>query len=89
MSIDPATMTSIITYMPKLYDAEGADSVEASQEQGSLGAPSDDLDALERRFSALISGLTKQIAVLENSFSRAMRDIVKGYQTAAACQAAD
>jgi soluble lytic murein transglycosylase-like protein len=82
MSIDPAAMTNIITYAPKLYELDGADA-EAAQENGPMGVqPFGDLDALERRFSAMITSLTKQLAAFEKSFTRAMSELVKGYQSA-------
>ena len=83
MSIDPAAMTNIITYTPKLYEVDGTDTAEAAQENDSTGAqPFGDLDALERRFSAMIASLTKQLAAFEKSFTRAMGDLVKGYRSA-------
>jgi soluble lytic murein transglycosylase-like protein len=88
VSIDPAAITSIITYTPKLYDAGGADDSASPQADESAPAPpAGDLDAIEQRFSAMISNLTKQLAVLERSFTQTMRDLVKGFRAAAAQQA--
>jgi soluble lytic murein transglycosylase-like protein len=88
LSIDPTAITSIITYTPKLYDVGGSDESGADQanEPGS-GPPAADLDAIEQRFSAMISDLTKQVAALERSFTHAMRDMVKGFRAAAAPRA--
>lgn len=83
MSIDPAAITSIITYVPKLYDANGADLADAAQESGSSDATGfGGLDALERQFNSMIANLSKQLAAFESSFTRAMGELVKGYQTA-------
>ena len=83
MSIDPAGMTGIVTYTPKLYESDGADAGDTTQEQSTIAAPPfGDLDALERRFSAMITSLTKQLAAFESSFSRAMGDLVKSYRAA-------
>jgi len=83
MSIDPAAMTGIVTYTPKLYESDGADAGDITQEQSTSAAPPfGDLDALERRFSAMIASLTKQLAAFESSFSRAMGDLVKSYRAA-------
>ena len=88
MSIDPAAITSIITYTPKLYDVGGTDdSASAQPDQSAPAPPAGDLDAIEQRFSAMISNLTKQLAVLERSFTQTMRDLVKGFRAAAAQQA--
>jgi soluble lytic murein transglycosylase-like protein len=83
MSIDPGAITSIITYSPKLYGVGGADGAGAAQEQGALPAPPfGDVDALERRFNAMITNFTKQLASLESSFTHAMSDLLKGYRSA-------
>ncbi|HEY5094201.1 MAG TPA: lytic transglycosylase domain-containing protein [Candidatus Eremiobacteraceae bacterium] len=83
MSIDPSAITSIITYVPKLYDTNGSDGADAAQESGPTDAPGfGDLDALERRFNAMIADLSKQLAAFESSFTRAMGELVKGYQSA-------
>jgi soluble lytic murein transglycosylase-like protein len=88
VSIDPAAITSIITYTPKLYDAGGAETDGSAQADESAPAPpAGDLDAIEQRFGAMISNLTKQLAVLERSFTQAMRDLVEGFSAAAAQQA--
>ncbi len=88
MSIDPAAITSIITYTPKLYDAGGTDDNGSAQPDESAPAPpAGDLDAIEQRFTAMISNLTKQLAAIERSFTQAMREVVKGFGAAAAQQA--
>jgi soluble lytic murein transglycosylase-like protein len=85
LSIDPTAITSIITYTPKLYDVAGSDDSGADQaNEPAAGPPAADLDAIEQRFSAMISDLTKQVAALERSFTHAMRDMVKGFRAAAA-----
>jgi soluble lytic murein transglycosylase-like protein len=88
LSIDPTAITSIITFSPKLYDAEGAENAASGPPDGPEPVPpADDLDAIEQRFSAMVSNLTKQVASLERSFTRAMRDLVKGFRAAAAPRA--
>ena len=84
MSIDPTAITSIITYTPKLYDAGSSDNAGSEQADESAPAPpAADLDAIEQRFTAMVSTLTKQLAMLERSFSKAMRELVKGFRAAA------
>lgn len=83
MSIDPTAITSIITYVPKLYGANGADGADAAHENSQADAPAfGDLDALERRFNTMIANLSKQLAAFESSFTRALSELVKGYQSA-------
>ena len=87
MSIKPAAITSIVTFTPQLYDsgnAENAGSEQAAQPEPA--PPAADLDAIEQRFSAMISNLTKQLAALERSFTHAMRDLVKGFRAAASAR---
>lgn len=87
MSIDPTAITSIITYTPKLYDTGGSEDDGSGQPgEAAPAPPAADLDAIEQRFSAMISNLTKQIDVLERSFTQAVRDMVKGFRAAAAPQ---
>jgi len=66
-----------------LYDASGADLTDAVQESGATDATGfGGLDALERQFNSMIANLSKQLAAFESSFTRAMGELVKGYQTA-------
>jgi soluble lytic murein transglycosylase-like protein len=88
LSIDPAAITSIITFTPKLYDVGSAENAGPEQaDQSQAAPPADDLNAIEQRFSAMISNLTKQLAALERSFTYTMRDLVKGFRAAAASRA--
>jgi soluble lytic murein transglycosylase-like protein len=85
LSIDPTAITSIITYTPKLYDSgDDQDSGSQQTDETEPAPPAADLDAIEQRFSAMISDLTKQLAALERSFTNTMRDMVKGISGAAA-----
>jgi soluble lytic murein transglycosylase-like protein len=84
LSIDPTAITSIITYTPKLYDSgDDQDSGSQQTDETEPAPPAADLDAIEQRFSAMISDLTKQLAALERSFTHTMRDMVKGISGAA------
>jgi len=84
MSIDPAAMTSLATFAPKLYEFDGGRSTDLSQEQVTdAPPPGDDMAALEQSFSDLIAGLTKQFAALEKTFMQAMRNLVKDAHAAA------
>jgi soluble lytic murein transglycosylase-like protein len=88
VSIDPTAITSIITYTPKLYDAGSDENAGSDQaDESAPSPPAADLDAIEQRFSAMVSTLTKQLAVLERSFTQAMRSLVKGFRAAAPTRA--
>jgi len=85
MSIDPTAITSIITYTPKLYDtSDDQDSGSQQSDETEPAPPAADLDAIEQRFSAMISDLSNQLAALEKTFTHAMNDMVKGFSGVAA-----
>jgi soluble lytic murein transglycosylase-like protein len=88
MSIDPAGITSIVTFVPKLYETASEDGADAPDPSTSQSPGQSELDGIENNFSAIVSQLSKQLAALERTFSQAMRDLAKGYRVPAKPQAA-
>jgi soluble lytic murein transglycosylase-like protein len=85
MSIDPADITSIITYVPKLYEVDNPSVADPAHEDAPLPtAPNNDIDAIEQRLSNMISDLTKQFAALASSFVRSVCDLAKNSRAAVA-----
>jgi len=77
-NLPPTGMSSIITYTPKLYETQDADTVNSSGDddpQADGSASEDGLASLESRFARLAASFSQQVGALERSLRQAMRDV--------------